>query len=100
MRALLEVTLDTGTSNKLIADGSVGPVLEGIISKLKPEAAYFFARHGRRAMLFAVDVQDEASVVTACEPFWLQLDADVQMFICMNAEELQEGLSRLGRQTA
>ncbi|MEU8919879.1 hypothetical protein AB0D10_02940 [Kitasatospora sp. NPDC048545] len=100
MRALLEVTLDTEASNKLIADGTVGPTLEGVMSQLKPEAAYFFARNGRRTMLFALDVRDEASVVTACEPFWLRFNADVQLHVCMNAEELQEGLSRLARQSA
>ncbi|MFE6050318.1 hypothetical protein ACFQ6N_06170 [Kitasatospora sp. NPDC056446] len=100
MRALLEVTLDTEASNKLIADGTVGPTLEGVMGQLKPEAAYFFARDGRRTMLFVVDVTDEPSVVTACEPFWLQLNADVRLTICMNADELREGLSRLGRQSA
>ncbi|RKT11746.1 hypothetical protein BX285_5701 [Streptomyces sp. 1114.5] len=97
MRALLEVTLGTEASNKLIADGSVGPVVEQIMGRLKPEAAYFFARDGRRAMLFVVDVPDEAAVVATCEPFWLQLDADVQLHICMNADDLREGLSRLSR---
>ncbi|WP_030056419.1 MULTISPECIES: hypothetical protein [Streptomyces] len=97
MRALLEVTLDTETSNKLITDGSIGPTLEQVMGQLKPEAAYFFARNGRRAMLFVLDVPDESSVVTTCEPFWLQLGADVQLHICMNADELREGLSRLSR---
>ncbi|MFJ9695199.1 hypothetical protein [Kitasatospora sp. NPDC101183] len=97
MRALLEVTLDTQTSNKLITDGAIRPLFEQIMGQLKPEAAYFFNRGGRRAMVLVTDVPDEAALVATCEPFWLQLGAEVDVHLCMNAEELAEGLARRGR---
>ncbi|MBD0688995.1 hypothetical protein [Streptomyces sp. CBMA123] len=97
MRALLEVELDTAASNKLITDGTIGPGIQQTLAQLKPEAAYFLSRHGRRAMVLVVDIADEASIPSIVEPFWLQLDADVDLYPCMNADELLEGLKRIGQ---
>ncbi|MEV0532364.1 hypothetical protein [Kitasatospora sp. NPDC050463] len=97
MRALLEVTMDTETANKLIADGAVAEKFDRIMGELKPEAAYFFARGGRRSQIVVIDVADEASLPSICEPFWLEFNAEVDIHICMNAEELHAGLDRLGR---
>ncbi|MFJ9604891.1 hypothetical protein ACIRS1_00870 [Kitasatospora sp. NPDC101176] len=97
MRALLEIEIDTETSNRLIADGSIGEKFERLLGNLKPEAAYFFARNGRRCQIIVVDVPDEAALPSICEPFWLEMNADIDVHLCMNAQELREGLSRLGR---
>ncbi|MFD5461200.1 hypothetical protein ACFWIQ_00035 [Kitasatospora sp. NPDC127059] len=97
MRALLEVELDTATSNKFINDGTIGDAIQQTLAQLKPEAAYFLSRHGRRAMVVVVDIADEASIPSIVEPFWLQLDATVDLYPCMNVEELTEGLKRLGQ---
>ncbi|MFF2042025.1 hypothetical protein ACFVVX_16485 [Kitasatospora sp. NPDC058170] len=97
MRALLEITLDTATSNRLITDGAVAGIFDRLMGDLKPEAAYFFARNGRRSQILVVDVADEAALPGICEPFWLQFNAEVDVHICMDAAELREGLGRLGR---
>ncbi|MER7670227.1 hypothetical protein ABTY61_17390 [Kitasatospora sp. NPDC096128] len=97
MRVLLDIEIDTPTTNRQIADGTVGEKFERIMADLKPEAAYFFNRNGRRAQIVVIDVPDEAALPSICEPFWLEFNATVQTHICMNAEDLREGLSRLGR---
>ncbi|MFD7902252.1 hypothetical protein ACFV4F_00255 [Kitasatospora sp. NPDC059722] len=97
MRVLLDIEIDTATTNKLIADGTVGERFERIMAALKPEAAYFFNRNGHRAQIIVVDVPDEAALPSICEPFWLEFNATVQTHICMNPDDLREGLSRLGR---
>ncbi|MFD0257556.1 hypothetical protein ACFXKJ_34790 [Kitasatospora indigofera] len=97
MRTLLEVELDTETANRLITDGTLPKVMGGLMETLKPEAAYFYARDGRRCATFVVDLADEAGIPSLCEPFWLQLSARVKVHPCMNAEELSTGLGRLGR---
>ncbi|MGA5821848.1 hypothetical protein ACPC54_28775 [Kitasatospora sp. NPDC094028] len=97
MRALLEIEIDTATSNKLITDGTIGDKFQRIMAELKPEAAYFFTRNGHRAQVIVVDVPDEAALPSVCEPFWVEFNAHVDAHLCMNAEELREGLSRLGR---
>ena len=96
MRMMMLVELDTQTANPLISDGRIKDVLDGIMSRLKPEAAYFHGRNGRRAVTLVVDAPDSASIPSLAEPFWQEANASVEAIPCMNAEELQEGLSRLG----
>jgi hypothetical protein len=96
MRILLNVEIDTAKGNELIKAGKMGEVMEGLVGKLKPEAAYFYARNGCRAQTFVVDVPDAASLPSLAEPFWAQLGARVEALPCMNAEELREGIGRLG----
>lgn len=96
MRTMLLVELDTEASSKSIADGSMSASMEELLGMLKPEAAYFYPHNGHRAMTLVVDMPDEASLVTMCEPFWTQLNAKVEAFMCMSAEDLRTGLQRLG----
>ncbi|MFF8771095.1 hypothetical protein [Kitasatospora sp. NPDC015120] len=97
MRALLEIELDTQTANRAVADGAVAATFDRIMADLKPEAAYAFPRNGRRCQIIVVDVPDEAAVVRICEPFWLEFNAHIDLHICMDPEQLNEGLKRLGR---
>jgi hypothetical protein len=96
MRTMLLVELDNETATKAISDGSMSKALEEVLGTLKPEAAYFHPHHGHRGMTLVVDTPDEASIVTMCEPFWMQLNAKVEVIPCMNADDLRGGLSRLG----
>jgi len=95
MRTMLVVEIDTDAGNKRITDGTIAKTMEDVMAALKPEAAYFYAHNGRRAMTLVADLPDEASVVTACEPLWLGLNASVETFTCMNADDLRTGLGRL-----
>ena len=53
MRMMLRFTLPVEKSNAAINDGSLGRTMESILSKLKPEAAYFAPLEGKRAgMIF------------------------------------------------
>ncbi|PYC76781.1 hypothetical protein C7C46_21605 [Streptomyces tateyamensis] len=97
MRTLLQVELDTEASNKLISNGELQQTMGELMGTLKPEAAYFYAMNGHRAMTLVVDLPDESSIVTACEPFWLTLQARVTAVPCMNADDLTSGLGRLPR---
>lgn len=96
MRIMLHVALDTETSNRMVLDGTLGPTVEGILEKLKPEAVYAHPWNGRRALTLIVDAPDGATLPSLAEPFWLQLGATVEAVPVMNAEELAAGLARLG----
>lgn len=96
MRLMLSVELNTEKTNELVASGRMGEVIQGIMAKIQPEAAYFHARDGRRAITLFVDAADSASLPSFAEPFWLELNATVEATPCMNADELGTALSRLG----
>lgn len=96
MRVLLNIEMDTASSNEQVRDGSIEKSIKKIMAQLKPEAAYFYPRGGNRGITLVVDAPDSASLIGLVEPFWLELNARVEAFPCLNAEELQEGLGRLG----
>jgi hypothetical protein len=93
---MLHVAMDTEKTNQMVLDGTIGSTIEGILAKLKPEAAYFYPVDGRRGFTLVIDAPDGATLPSLGEPFWLQLGATVEVVPVMNAEELREGLSRLG----
>jgi hypothetical protein len=96
MRLMLHVAFDTEQSNQMVLDGTLGPTVEEILGRLEPEAVYAHAWDGRRGLTLVVDAPDGATLPSIAEPFWLRLGATVDAVPVMNAEELAEGLSRLG----
>ncbi|MFJ8041993.1 hypothetical protein ACIRBX_15980 [Kitasatospora sp. NPDC096147] len=94
MRTLIKVVFDTETSNRMLADGSLQQALQGFMSTVRPEAAYFAPTDGRRCAYLFADLPEEAALVTSLEPFW-QLNAHVTVTPCMNAEDLTTGLGRI-----
>ena len=93
---MMHVSMDTKKTNQLVAEGKMGATIEGILAKLKPEAAYFYPVDGGRGFTLVVDAADGATLPSLAEPMWLELGATVTAVPVMNAEELGIGLSRLG----
>ena len=58
MRMMLKFTLPVEKGNAAINDGSLGRTMELIISKLKPEAAYFTPMDGKRGGVIFFDLAD------------------------------------------
>ena len=96
MRLMLYAEIDTPTGNQRIVEGRMSEVMDGLVGRLAPEAAYFYERHGRRAFTLVVEAPDSSSLPSLVEPIWLELGAHVEVIPCMTADELREGLGRLG----
>jgi len=58
MRMMLKFTLPIDKGNAIINDGSIGAVVESILSSLKPEAAYFAPLDGKRGGLIFFNMTD------------------------------------------
>jgi len=95
MRLMLLVEIDTDAGNRAIEEHRMEKVMEEVLGQLRPEAAYFYPRGGKRALTLVVDAADDASIPSLVEPFWLHLNANVEVIPCMNAEDLRTGLGRL-----
>jgi len=92
MRMMLKFTLPVETSNAAINDGSLGRTMESILSKLKPEAAYFTPLEGKRGgMIWPTPSQ----IVETVEPFFLGLNATTELVPVMNADDLRKGLAKV-----
>jgi hypothetical protein len=94
MRMMLKFAVPTERGNAAIKDGSLGKVMESIMSKLKPEAAYFGPIDGKRGGMVFFEMSDASQIVEAAEPFFLSYGAEVELVPVMNADDLRKGLSK------
>lgn len=98
MRVMLKATLDTEKSSEAIRQGKLPELIKGTMDRIKPEAAYFMPDEGQRCCVFVFDMQDSSDLPPLAEPFFMELGAKVEVLPVMNLDDLQAGLSALGRQ--
>jgi hypothetical protein len=96
MKMLLTARLDTEIGNQTVADGTMAKTVEGFIEQLKPEAAYFTPNEGDRGCIFVFDMKDASQIPAIVEPLF-QAGAKVNLQPVMNFDDLQTGLSSLGK---
>jgi hypothetical protein len=94
MRTLLRVTLDVAASNKAIMDGTLPKVMKSTMDSINPEACFFTAIDGCRGCFMVFDLKDPSDIPSIAEPFFLSMNAKVELCPVMNAEELQKGLEK------
>jgi hypothetical protein len=98
MRMLVDLQFPLEPFNTQVKEGTVGQTLQKILGELKPEAAYFTARDGKRGGTLVIDVPGPSSLSAIAEPFFLQFNASVSFHPCMTPEDLgKAGLEGLGR---
>jgi hypothetical protein len=78
-----------------INDGSLGRTTESILSKLKPEAAYFAPLDGKRAGMIFFDMAEPSQIIEAVEPLFLSLNTTTELVPVMNADDLRKGLAKV-----
>jgi len=89
MRMLLRVSIPVEAGNAAIKAGTLGSTIEGLLAKLKPEAAYFFADdNGNRSGSIVFDLQDPSQIPAVAEPWFLALNAKVSMRPVMTPQDL------------
>ncbi|SHI12004.1 DUF3303 family protein [Streptomyces sp. 3214.6] len=97
MRMLLKASFDTEKANDAIRNGTLTKLIQESMEQIKPEAAYFTADHGKRTAYVVFDMQDSSQMPVLSEPFFLNLDAEITYTPVMNMEDVQKGLSQVGR---
>ena len=90
MRCLLKVSIPVGTGNAAISDGSMPKTIESILADLKPEAAYFIAEGGKRTGILVMNMEDASQLPAICEPWFLALNAGIEVTPAMVPEDLQK----------
>ncbi len=97
MRVLLKVSMDTEKANEAIQNGTLPKLIEASLEQIKPEAAYFTSENGQRTAYMVFDMQDSSQMPVISEPFFMHLGAKITYTPVMNYEDVQKGLSQLGR---
>lgn len=95
MRMMLRWTVPVEKGNAMIADGSMGTVIEALMERAKPEAAYFLAEGGERGGMIFFDMKEPADIPRLAELLFRGGDAAVEFVPVMNADDLQKALSSL-----
>ena len=95
MRMMLKIKMDVEAGSKAIADGSLPQLMQDMMGRLDPEAAYFGPEDGVRTAFIVFDLQDPSQLPAISEPFFSNLKANVRMFPVMNREDLQKGLQQI-----
>jgi hypothetical protein len=95
MRMMLRWSVPVDKGNAMIRDGSMGTVLEAVMAKTKPEAAYFSAIDGDRGGMLFFDMKEPADIPRIAEILFLGADAQVEFVPVMNRDDLQTALSSL-----
>lgn len=99
MRFLLHISLPVEKFNQAVRDGTAGEKMRQILEEMKPEAAYFCAKDGKRGGFLVVDVSDPSEMPRLAEPWFLLFDASVEFLPAMVPQDLQRaGLDKLGKQ--
>ncbi|HET6348220.1 MAG TPA: panthothenate synthetase [Candidatus Krumholzibacteria bacterium] len=98
MRFVVHVSLPTDKFNKAIYDGTIGEKMGRVLEEMKPEAAFFTAKDGKRGGYFVVNINDPSEMPRIAEPFFLMFDGAVEFLPAMTPQELQKsGLDQLAK---
>jgi hypothetical protein len=97
MRVMLTVEMDTDRANEAITGDTLQRTLESVLERIKPEAAYFGAKDGRRTGFIVFDLKEPSDIPTVAEPFFQELGAQVTFIPVMNVDEVRTGLRKYGK---
>jgi len=95
MRTMIRIKMPVEAGNRAIQDGSLPVTIMEAIQRLKPEAAYFFPDGGLRTAMMVVDLKESSEIPAIAEHFFSRLNAAVEIFPVMNAEDLRQGLAKI-----
>jgi hypothetical protein len=71
-------------------------VLSKILAELKPEAAYFIADNGKRTGIIILNMDDVSQIPSIAEPFFLGLNASIEITPAMVPADLQKAGPSIG----
>jgi hypothetical protein len=89
MRFLFKISFPVEAANQAAKkDGFKG--IRQILEEQKPEAAYFLADGGKRTGLLVINMDDASQIPAIAEPWFLALNASIEVTPVMDPEDLQK----------
>ena len=78
MRFLVKIQIPVDIGNAKAMDGSLGPTMQNILMKQKPEAAYFTDLDGLRTIFLVITVNAASDIPGISEAWFLSFNATVE----------------------
>ena len=98
MRMMMLVNCPIEPFNTKVRNGTAGATMKKILDDIKPEAAYFGERDGKRGGILIVEVSKPSDVPRLAEPWFLNFHAEVEFRVVMTPEDLAHAdLDGLGK---
>ncbi len=91
MRMLLTASMDVEVANAAVKDGTLGSKVQQILADMKPEAAYFAAKDGKRTAFVVFDMTDSSQLPAIAEPWFLAFNASISVEPTMTPADLAAG---------
>ena len=88
MRFLFKISMPVEAGN--LAAKSGFKAIQTILEQQKPEAAYFIAEDGKRTGILVIDMKDASEIPAIAEPWFLALNASVEVTPAMVPADLQK----------
>jgi len=96
MRMIMHMTIPVEAGNHAARTGTLGTTLKRILDEIKPEAAYFTATEsGERGGFIVFDLKDASQIPAVAEPFFLALNAKINLWPAMTPQDLANGMPGL-----
>lgn len=95
MRTMMRVTIPVEHGNRAVKDGTLPKAMQAMMQEHKPEAAYFTPINGGRTAFIVFDLKDSSDIPRIAEPLFQALNAAVEFWPVMNAEDLKAGLGKM-----
>ncbi|HWG04732.1 MAG TPA: hypothetical protein VG271_06945 [Beijerinckiaceae bacterium] len=92
MRMLFKAQIPVAKGNEAIQSGALPRVVQTFLEQAQPESAVFTIEDGKRTMFAVFDMDKVEDMPRLGEPFFMELDAAIELTPCMNAAELAIGL--------
>ena len=96
MRMMMKARMDTAAASKAIRDGRLAPIMQSVMEKLEPEAAYFGPDGGQRTAFIIFQMDDPSQLPAISEPLFAEFNARIEFFPVMDRADLERGLSARG----
>jgi hypothetical protein len=95
MRTFVKVRIPVEAGNKAINNGTLQRVIKGFQDNARPETMFFGVDNGCRTMFAVMDLQSADMVPRLFEPFFMEMNAEVDYQTVMNMSDLDKALSQL-----
>ena len=89
MRFLVKVSFPVEAGNESAKKDGF-KAIQTILEQQKPEAAYFLTEDGKRTGMLIVNVEDASEIPAIAEPWFLALNAGIEMTSVMVPADLQK----------
>jgi len=88
MKYIMKMRMDQERGDEALRDPQFGHKMSDLLAEIKAEAAYFTTIDGQRGAYIIVNMNDASEIPAIAEPFFLWLNADIDLVPVMKPEDL------------